>query len=189
MNKTILLAISGFCLTIIGVGLIILAMVFSYNNAAVNAEAGIVASYNQSENVLGQLAPKLKEALGVTSIQTDALEKIIKGANESRYGSDGSKATVQWIKEQNPTLDQSGYSRVISMIESGRNDFAREQKMKTDRIRDYRTMTSSMPGKFFYTMLGFPTPGFFDKYEKNVVSSHADNAFKTGIDDGVNLKQ
>ncbi len=172
------------------VGLFVGAFVIAYvsaNNTGNRMERGIEGSHEQGRNVLGQYAPRLREALGVTKIQASAVADVITKANEARYGKEGSDATVQWIQEQNPSLDQSNYRRVIDLIEAGRNDFQRAQQDKIDRLRDYKTALGNMPGSFFLSMAGYPTPGFLDKYEKIVVSGHTDEAFTTGRDDGVNL--
>ncbi|AOR76557.1 hypothetical protein [Novosphingobium resinovorum] len=157
------------------------------NNTAVRREAAIIAAHTDSQNVLGQYAPKLREALGVTKLQATAVADVITKANESRYGSDGSQATIQWITEQNPSLDQSGYRRVIDLIEAGRNDFQVAQTRKIDMVRSYKTEIGTFPGVMFYSLLGKPTPGFFEKYEAIVVSGHADEAFRTHRDDGVKI--
>lgn len=189
MNK---IGCLGIGLVMAGVALLALvAFAIAYigaSNSANQMEQGIKAAHADSRNVLGQHAPKIKEALGVTKIQAGALEDIITGANTSRYGTDGSKAMTQFIVEQNPNLDQSNYARVITMIEAGRNDFQRAQTAKIDRLRAYDTARGSIPSGFFMRMAGYPTPEFVAAhYDRIVVSGHADGAFQTGIDDGVDL--
>lgn len=182
------------------VGAVILGLVMAFAstyNKAVRLENTIIAAHEDSQNVLGQHAPKLKEALGVTELQTDSLLKLFSASNEARYGKDGSKATMQWIKEQNPNLDQSNYGKIITMLEASRNDFANAQKVKIDKVRTYRDMTRSFFTGTILGIAGFPKPAvdkdgqeheFFSYYGKVIVSGHADNAFKTGIDDGVDIK-
>ncbi len=183
--------------SIIGLGIVgafVLAIIMgigsymSANNTANAYEQSIIAAHDQSRNVLGQYAPKLKEALGVTKLQASAVEEVITKANESRYGEEGSQASIQWIMEQNPNLDQSTYAKILTLIEAGRNDFALAQKDKIDRVRSYKTALGTMPTSFFYRLAGYPTSGFFEKYEKIVISGHAGNAFETGVDDGVEIK-
>ncbi len=168
--------------------LLLCAGVFiSAANGAARAEAGIIAQHDNTRNVLGQYGPRIADALGVTKIQAKAVEDIITGANESRYGKTGSAATMQWITEQNPTLDQQNFSKIIDLIASGRNDFQREQTLKIDKLRAYKTSLAVFPGNIILGMVGYPSAGFFDKYEKIVVSGHAQKSFDTGIDDGLNL--
>jgi hypothetical protein len=167
------------------IAIIFIGSWISTNNWAIRSESAIIAQKDTAKNVLGQYGPSLREALGVTKLQTKAVTDVITGANESRYGKTGSQASIQWIQEQNPTLDQSSYQRILNLIEAGRRDFRDAQTQQIDRIRDYRAGSQVFPASFFLGLAGKPTPGFFEKYDKIVVSSHADEAFKTGIDDGV----
>jgi hypothetical protein len=172
------------------IGLAIVVLVGGYisgNNTAARYEANINASYKDSQNVLGQLAPKLRESVSITKVQEAALRNIITGANTSRYGPNGTAAAVQVIQESNPTLDQSSYARIVAMIEATRNDFATKQRRTADEMRGYKTALTTLPGSMFIKMAGYPTAGFIEKYDVVVQSSHSDNAFKTGIDDGVDI--
>lgn len=186
MNKftKIFVAIGAVFLLI---GLLLVGGCVSANNYAVTQEQNIIAQDEQSQNVLGQLAPKIKEALGVTKLQTNALREVVSGANETRYGKSGSQATIQWIQEQNPTLDQSNYGKIIEMIEGARNDFSLAQEKKIDMVRSYRTNLNIFPGSLFYRSLGYPTEDFFKKYGEIVISNHAADAFRTHRDDGLDL--
>lgn len=186
MNKVspVFVALGIFAAVIVG---FVIAYI-SANNTGNRYEQNIAASYSQSQNVLGQYAPKLREALGVTKLQASAVRDIITGANQSRYGADGSKAATQFIAEQNPNLDQSGYQRVINLIEAGRNDFQLAQSRTIDQNRAYKTALGNMPGKFFLNMAGYPTADYTAKrYDDIVMSGHAGEAFDTRRDDGVNL--
>ena len=42
----------------------------------------------------------------------DDMKEVIETALTARYGQDGSKATWQWIKEQNPSVDPSLYKKL-----------------------------------------------------------------------------
>jgi hypothetical protein len=161
-------------------------LVSSYNYA-VRSENAIIANRDNARNVLGQHAPRLREALGVTRLQAADLERLYTASNESRYGEGGAQAAFQFIQEQNPNLDQRNYGRIISMIEAGRTDFANEQRQQIDRVRNYRTGSQTFPRAGFLMLVGKPTPGFFEEYEKIVVSGHSDEAFKTGRDDGLDI--
>lgn len=176
--------------------LLIVLKWFSAYNTAVGFEEKIIASYTKQQTILGQHAPKLKEALGVTALQTDALERLFTGANAARYGGDGSKAMMQWIQEQNPNLDQSTFAKVQAMIEAGRNDFTISQQFTADQVALYRKYYRNPINKVILDVSGMPEPvvkdgketPFFDFYGKVVMSSHATKSFETGVDDGVDVK-
>jgi hypothetical protein len=172
-------------------GVLVVGFVIAYisaNNSGNRYEQNIAASFTQSKNVLGQYAPKIREALGVTKVQTRAVEDVITGANQSRYGADGSKAVTQFINEQNPNLDQTTFNRVVAMIEAGRNDFQTAQERTIDQNRAYKTALGNMPGSFFLHLAGYPTASYTSaRYDDIVISGHAGDAFQTRRDDGVNL--
>ncbi len=180
---------------LIGIGALFAVLVGGFlltwmttNNWAIRSENAIIAQHDTAKNILGQYAPTLREALGVTKLQTAAVAEVITGANESRYGEQGSQANMQWIQEQNPQLDQQSYQRVLNIIEAGRRDFREAQNQQIDRIRQYRTGAEQFPRSFFMNLSGKPSSGFFERYGRIIVSSHANEAYQTGIDDGVEVK-
>ena len=186
MSKTGIVVLSIFG----AVALLVLSLVVAvigYYNSAVNFENSIDASDKNMQNILGQQAPKLREMLGVRKLQADDVARVIREANESRYGDGGSQAVMNWIREQNPTLDQKGYDRILNVIEATRNNFNHEQTLKIDKVQQYKNATQRFPGNIIYGFLGKPTPGFMEKHERVIQSSHTRETFETGIDDGIDV--
>lgn len=171
-------------LALVGVGSAI-----SANNTANEFEQTIRAQHEQSTNILGQYAPKLSEQIGVSKLQVEAVRTVFNGANTARYGANGSTASMQWIREQNPNLDQSNYRLILETIEAGRNDFQNAQKMKIDKLASYRVALGRFPGGMMMKIMGWPTEGFFTKYEDIVISDHAGKAFETGRDNGLDISK
>lgn len=184
MNKGIIVVMAASAL-----GLGIASVAISANNTANVYEQNIIAQHQQSENVLGQYAPKLAEQIGVTKLQANAVKDIFNSANTSRYGKDGSQANMQWITEQNPNFDQSNYHLVLETIEAGRNDFQNQQKTKIDQVREYRTALGQFPSGFVMKIMGWPSEDFFARYGEIVVSDHAAKAFETGRDNGLDISK
>lgn len=179
-----LIAISFVALLVIGIGTVAVSYI-KYANMGARMENTIKAEYENMQNILGQYAPKIRDALGVTELQTDAVLKVFTGANESRYGKGGSNATFQWIKEQNPNLDQETFKKVQQMIEAGRNKFENAQTKFIDTKRTYQTQLDYVWSGLWMSIAGYPKINL-DDY-KIVKSSHATEAFETGIDDGLNI--
>lgn len=184
MNKTLVI---GLAVGFVTFGIIGTAI--SASNTANRFEKTIKASHRDSENILGQYAPKLAEQIGVSKLQANAVRDIISGANETRYGEQGSQASIQWIQEQNPTLDQSNYRVILETIEAGRNDFKIKQTMKIDQLREYETALGNIPGGLMMKLTGWPSEDFFEKYEVIIVSDHAGKAFETGRDNGLDISK
>lgn len=183
-------AISGTVMGIlVGVGIVCLIVAvisgsyISYYNVGARSENAIKAQYENMENILAQYGTKIKEAAQIPNMQVDGLRKLFSGALESRYGKNGSQATMQWIKEQNPNLDQTTYLKLQQLIEAGRNKFENAQTRFIDAKRSYKTNLDLFWSGMWLKFAGYPKIDL-DKY-KIISSSHAKKAFETGIDDGV----
>lgn len=116
-------AISGALIALIAVvvllGSIALVSFGSYvsaKNYGARTEASLKASQTDSRNVLAQLGQKIREVAQVPKMYADDVERVTTAAIEGRYGADGSKATFQWLQEQNPQLDPSLYSEIQQTI-------------------------------------------------------------------------
>jgi hypothetical protein len=165
---------------------------FSYisaSNRGNRSEQDINAAYENNQNILAQYGQKVQEAAGVTTLQRDDLIAVFTGANESRYGKTGSAATIQWIQEQNPTLDQATYIKVQQIIEAGRNEFQAAQTRLVDSKRSYRTSLGNFWGGMWLGVAGYPRIkigypiGSEDAYPV-ISTGRAQDAFKTGKEDG-----
>ena len=183
---------------------IALAIVFSllvmlgfkmYNLAvlASNSEVDARAAHSQARNVLGQLAPKLKELAQVQSMSIEDQVRL----TEAVFGEDGragNQAAWQWIKEQNPTADVSIRKQMAQIVEGTRNDFKSSQDLIIALCQEYnRVLVHPIDGSLL-SWLGYPDKKrkleefTYKEVCRPVVSSHAHQAASTGIDDGIDLK-
>lgn len=184
--------ISGAMIALISVvsivvvlGITIFASYVGAHDYGARAENTIVSEYENMENILGQYSLKIGEAAQVPKLQAAALKDVFTGAIQARYGKSGSQASFQWIKEQNPNLDQSTYKKIQQMIEAGRNKFENAQTKFIDTKRVYKTSLDYFWKGMWMKFAGFPKIDL-NKY-KIVSSSHAKETFKTGIDTGLKL--
>src|SRR3989344_1606474 len=144
----------------VGIALLIGVPVVSYFtawSAGNRAEQNIAARWEDNENVLAQYMQKVKETAQVPGMQRDDLIAVFTGANESRYVKTGSAATMQWIREQNPNLDQATYRQIQQVIEAGRNEFKNVQTRLVDAKRSgaIRIVFYLHRGDHHYAELGF----------------------------------
>ena len=153
---------------------------YNYGNAT---EVGIKATYENNRNILAQYGQKVQEAAQVPDMYKDDLIKVTTAAIQGRYGPDGSKATMQWLKEQNPTLDAGLYKKIQQIIEAGRNDFQNSQTKLVDQKRSYETASGSFWQGMWLRMAGYPKINLSDY--KIISTDRADDAFKAGKESGI----
>ena len=185
--KAALVLVGVFLILLLGIGGIFLSGYISATNNGAKEDAQLKAQYQNMENVLSGYSLKVTEAAQLPAMYTKGLEDVAKAAIQGRYGANGSQATMQWIKEQNPTVDPKLYLKIEQIIEGGRDNFQNEQTRFLDMKRSYETDLNSFPSGFFYRLAGFPKIPL-DSY-KLISSEHAEETFKTGTDKGIKLTQ
>lgn len=130
--------------------------IIGINNSLVAQEQGIFAQYLQDQNNYDNFTKKVVEVAQIPEMYRDDLEKVTKSAIAGRYGTGGSKAVFQFIKEQNPQVSQDIYVKIQQVVDAGRTSFESEQKMLLDKKRVYLTDLKSFPTSIIASALGFP---------------------------------
>jgi hypothetical protein len=176
MSKGLIVALSILAVVLLGVGVVATSYIGAYN--AGNRYENLLEGFNRNnENILAQYGQKIAEAAQVPKMQSQDLKDLFSGANAARYGADGSKAAMQWLKEQNPNLDQSTYVQLQRMIEAGRNEFTVSQTKLVDVRRQYETELGSFYRGFWLGVAGYPKK---DLSKFDIVSTdRASEAFRT----------
>ena len=152
---------------------------FNYGNSM---EQSLKAVQTENKNKLAQYGQKVLEVAQVPDMYKKDMVELTTAAIQGRYGEDGSKATFQFLKEQNPTLDPSMYKQIQQVIEAGRNDFQAGQTRQIDLRRSYETALGSFWQGMWMRFAGYPKLKLSDF---DIVSTdRADNAFKNKKEDG-----
>lgn len=175
----ILGAVLGFVLLIVVAVFSMYVSAYNYGNAADNS---LEAAYTNNQNILAQYGQKIQEAAQIPAMQRDDVAKVLMGALGSRYGANGSQASMQWIKEQNPTLSPKLYEKLQQLIEAGRDEFKNSQTELIDKKRSYSTELGSFMRGTFLKIAGYPKKPLSDY--KIITTDYADDAFKAGKESG-----
>lgn len=153
---------------------------YNYGNTMENT---LKATQDNNRNILAQYGQKVQEIAQVPAMYVDDLTKLTTAAIQGRYGADGSKATFQFLKEQNPTLDPKMYTKIQQVMEIGRDNFQNNQTRLVDQRRQYETKLGSFWEGMWLRMAGYPKVNLKDF---DIVSTdRADTAFKNHKEDGI----
>ena len=182
--KTALLSLGIFLILIIGT--VVGSYVSNYNYGN-RAEQQILAEYENTQNILSQYSNKIAEIAQVPGMARDDLEEVYTAVMGGRYGNDGSKAMMQWITEQNPQIDASLYTNIQQAMEAGRNKFENSQTKLIDHKRAYETNLGYLWKGMWLRIAGYPK---IDLDEIKIIkSSYSNEAYETGVEDGIKLRQ
>lgn len=148
------LLIFGVLAVLIVLGLGGLGMGYwGWSNDCRQAENDIVGQYTEMQNVYDNGWKKVVEIAQVPQNQMDNYKALYTDVMKGRYGADGSKAMFQFLKEQNPTLDPSLYTKLQQTIEIYHNDFQAAQTNLTAKKVDYKNLIDVGAGRV-YNMVG-----------------------------------
>ena len=117
----------------------------------------------------------LKDQAHVTDKAAEAFKGIYVGIMEGRY-SKGDGSLMKWITEQNPSFDQTIYTKLMNSIEAQREDFFLEQKKVLAIMEEHENLRNHF---WSHLMLGN-----IPKFEYlAITSTTTENVVKTGHDD------
>ena len=119
--------------------------------------ADIPAQYTQMQNAYDNGWKKVVEIAQIPTIQQAAYKDVYDDVMKGRYGANGSQAMLQFIKEQNPTLDPALYTKIQQTIEIFHNDFEASQQRIIALKQSYqKNVTATTEGRIYNTFGGYP---------------------------------
>lgn len=127
-----------------------------FYNRSVELENAARAQFAQNRNAYDAFWKTVREMAQVPDRYKDDFKSILVGNTTARYGEDGSRAQVQWLREHAIQFDSTQYQRLMTAIEGGRRDFMRNQEMLLDQQRTYRNHLQSFGGRFWAALSGHP---------------------------------
>jgi hypothetical protein len=173
------IAVVGLLLAVSAVLAITYVDAYNYGNTM---EKQLIAVRDNNKNIYAQYTQKVMEAAQVPAMYRDDVTKVVTAALEGRYGPEGSKATFQWLQEQNPTLDSAVYLKIQQLIEAGRNEFQNGQTRLIDVRRSYETSLGFFWQGTWLRIAGYPK---IDLGEfKPVTTDQTEKVFEAGKEAG-----
>lgn len=149
-----------------------------YANLGNKYEANAEKFHKNTQNVLSATTLKIREVASVPKMYENSLKNLIDATFKGRYGADGSKATMQWIQEQNLQVDSTMFSKIQSVIESGRDEFKLAQDRKNEYCTDYEILRGNVWSGFWLGVAGYPKKDITDICTL-VTDAETEEAFKT----------
>lgn len=159
---------------------------FNYANLGATTENMLITKRDDNKNVMAGYSTKVREIAQAAKLGVDAQTKLIKLANESRYGENGSQATIQFLQEQNPTVDTQLYKQLQQVIEAERTRFTNAQTEMLDIRNQYKTMLDKPYSKFWLTFAGYPKINFSDF--DIIINNYTENAYTTKRAEAIDLQ-
>lgn len=151
----------------------------SVRNNFVGLEERLDAKNEDTKNVYASISNSLKtEGLAVEKYN-DTVIKAIEAAISGRYGKDGSQAAMQWIQENNPTIDPAITQKLMAVIEANYQKFETAQTEKLDIVREYKTQLRVFPNNIVAGLFNYPTKDL-SEIGKVITNAATKKAFETG---------
>lgn len=156
--------------------------IWSHYTKANSLEEKIEAQYQSNQVYYDNMWKSFKEMAQVTDLQAEQMKDVYTSAIKGRYEDDAT--LIKMVKEDNPKMDDNMYSRLENHIATSRSDFANKQKVLTDIISQYNAYIRNKP---IMKMISGKETKDSSKYV--TTSSETQNAFKSGEDDEINIRE
>lgn len=177
-----LIAIVSLIVLVAGIAFASYTSAYNYGNEMDNK---LEAIRENNKNIYAQGTQKVLEIAQVPTMYADDFKKIVEADIQGRYGKDGSKATMQFIKEHDIKMDGNVvdmYKKIQQTIEEFRNKFEVNQTNMIDVVRSYKTAIGSLWQGFWLRMAGFPKVDL--SQFKPITTDATETVYKNGKESG-----
>jgi len=149
-------------LVFVGIIAVIAVVFIGVYNSCIRFENQISAVDKDMQNVHASMFNNMKSQGIAVEKYGDLVIKALEVAMSGRYGKDGSQAGMQWIKEQNPSIDPKIFSKLQVVMEAGYNKFEATQRTKIDVVKSYKNHIQTFPNNILSGVFGFPRKSWAD---------------------------
>ena len=169
-----ILLISG----IIGIALITLIMYVTLSNKEVRLNNAAVAQEQVCKLDFDNMFKTIKQTANVAEEAKESFKEIYFGITDKTYAND-KNLVMKWVTVANPQFDMKLFDRLMTIIESKRNDNQYQQSKLADLQREWKDLTGTFPGSIF---LGSRTLNI-----TFVTSARTKEVYRTGEDNDIDL--
>ncbi len=178
MSKTLAVVLGVVFVFIVLPVAIFATSYISANNYGAKVEADLRAVRDDNQNILAQYQQKILEVVQVPEMYKEDLKGILTAEMQGRYGSEGSKATFQWLQERALNFDSKLYSNVQDLIAGGRKDFERGQTRMIDIRKGYDAQLGYFWRGMFLRFAGYPKVNMSDF--NPITTDRVEETYKNG---------
>lgn len=171
------------------VGFVILFGLWSVSlrNSYVSTENGITAANSLRQTTLSNISQKVKEVIGIRKMSVEDIKETVNAQIHAR--SDDKSPVVSFLREQNVAPSPELYTKIINIIDVGRESFLRSETLLTDRKRVACDTVRRWPHGAVLGFFGLPhlhtgCDGDTDDFAV-LMNDKATESFKTGVDGGL----
>lgn len=172
-------------LGLIGLGFLLVVMVFGMWWNATNAEVSLRNQINAKQKLneasFDTMWKILKDKADISGQYEKAFREIYPDLIKGRYnGADGKSLLMKFVTESNPNFDTSLFKDLMVSVESERKRFLTNQQEILDLQRAHDDIRTRMPSKFF---VGHVAPITVTV----ITSDRTEETFRTGKDNAPGL--
>lgn len=180
MKKSLLIgSLSLFGLIVI-CGISLTMVFFSYSNREITLRNRATAQEKENKTVFDKMSKTILQQAQINEKYASDFKEVILKNTENRYKD--KDPVMIWITEQNPSLPQETYLKIMNSIEALRAEFQQRQTKLISIQQEHTNLLTLFPGSLFLT-------GRKPLEIKIVTSSKTEAAFSTGVEDDINIYQ
>ena len=122
---------------------------FSTRNKEIRLRKQVEAKQEVCKSFYSKMFTEIKEIAQVADQYKETFKEVYPALMEGRYGNARGGALMSWVQESNPNFDIKLYDRLITVIESNREDFQVQQEQLIDLKRNYDSWIEQVPTSWF----------------------------------------
>jgi hypothetical protein len=180
MNKTLMTVIVSAAVILLG-SLTFVGWGISLNNQEVSLRTSVEAKMKDNKQQLANMKNKFRETGQVSSKEVELLSQVFVNYANARSGNGGGNLAT-FVTEAVPNVKAETLTRLMNVIEAGRNSWTSRQTELIDIHRAHTELLRKFPGNILFSILGRK------ELEITVVSSEeAERAFESGKEEATKL--